>query len=88
MWRLTLAGYAIGPGAFDEGSTGMGVTGFGERPLPASLTAGVFRGDQAQVFHQLSGVIDAREVAECSHGGDGHGELDATQGLERFDDRM
>ena len=66
----------------------MGIPGFGHGPLPASLTAGVFRGDQPQEFHQLPGVIEACEVPEFSHGGDGHGELDATQGLERFDDRI
>ena len=32
-------------------------------------------------------MIDACEVPECSHGGDGHGALDATQGLESFDAR-
>jgi hypothetical protein len=82
------SGIAIGPRAFDERATGVGVAGFGEGTLPASLTAGVFRGDEPQEAHQLSGVIEAREVAEFRHGGDGHGELDATQGLERFDDRM
>jgi hypothetical protein len=36
----------------------------------------------------LSRVLDARQVAEFCHGGDGHGELDATQGLERVDGRI
>ena len=81
-------GIAIGPSPFDQGTTRMGMAGFGTGPLPASLTAGVFRGDQPQAFHQLPRVLEARQVAECSHGGDGHGELDATQRLKRFDDRM
>ncbi len=80
-------GIARRPGAFDERSTGMGITSFGEGTLPASLPPGVFRGDAPQEFHQLSGVIEAREVPEFSDGSDGHGELDATQGLERCDDR-
>ena len=32
-------------------------------------------------------MIEACAVPACSHGGDGHGELDATPGLERCDDR-
>ena len=42
---------------------------------------------QPQAFQQWSGVIDACEVSPCSHGGDGHDALDATQRLERCDDR-
>jgi hypothetical protein len=80
-------GVARGPGPFPEGTTRMGIPGCGHGPLPASLTAGGFRGDQPQAFHQWPGVSDACAVPECSHGGDGPGELDATQGLERFDDR-
>jgi hypothetical protein len=83
-----VGGLAVGPSPFDPGTTGMGIPGFGNGPLPASLTAGVFRGDQTPALHQLPRVLDARQVAECSHGGDGHGALDATQGLERFDDRI
>jgi hypothetical protein len=58
------------------------------RPLPASRTAGVFRRDQPQEFHELSGVLEAREVDEFCHGGHGHGELHAAQRLEGFDDRV
>ena len=32
----------IRPGPFDQGASGMGVASFGDRPLPASLTAGIF----------------------------------------------
>ena len=33
---------AVGPGAFDQGATGMGIAGFGDRTLPASLATGIF----------------------------------------------
>jgi hypothetical protein len=81
-------GIPVGPGPFDQGTAGMGVAGFGERTLPPALTAGVFRGDETQEFHQLPGVIEAGEVSQVCHSGHGHGKLDATQGLESFDDRM
>ena len=81
-------GIAIRPGPFHERATGMGIASFGEGPLPASLTAGILRGDETQEFRHLSGVIEAGEVSPFRHGGHGHGKLDATQGLERFDDRM
>jgi integrase len=48
----------------------MGIAGFGDRPLPAALTAGIFGGDQAEIFHQLSGIVEARQVAEFGHEGD------------------
>lgn len=88
-WQMStdVGGIALRPRACDEGSTGLGMTGVGEGTLPAALTAGVCRGDQPQAFQQWSGVIDACEVSPCSHGGDGHDELDATQRLERCDDR-
>jgi hypothetical protein len=33
-------------------------------------------------------MIEACQVAKCSHRGDGHGALDPTQGLEGLDDRV
>jgi hypothetical protein len=76
-----------GPGAFPERATRMRVAGCGARTLPASLATGILRGDQPQEFHELSGMIDACQVAEFSHHGDGHGALDPTQGLEGLDAR-
>jgi hypothetical protein len=81
-------GIAIGPGPFDQGSAGMGVTRFGDRTLPASLGTGILRGDQPQEFHELSGIIEACQVAEFRHRGDRDGELDPTQGLEGLDHRV
>src|SRR5882724_2793289 len=35
-------GMPVSPGAFDQGASGMGVAGFGDRTLPASLTTRIF----------------------------------------------
>ena len=43
---------ALRPGTLDEGSTGLGIPGFGEGPLPAAFTPGVCRGDAPQALHQ------------------------------------
>jgi hypothetical protein len=80
-------GRAVGPGAFDQSLAGMGVTGLGNRPVPASLGTGVFRGDQAQAWHACSWGIKACQVAKVGHHGHGHGTWDAAQGLERLNHR-
>jgi hypothetical protein len=64
----------------------MHVAGFGDRTLPASLPSRIFRGDQPQELHALSGMIEARQVAEFRDRGDGHSKLDPTQGVEGLDD--
>jgi hypothetical protein len=63
----------------------MGIPGFGHGTLSASLARGVLRGNAAQKFHECSGGIEACQVAELGHGGDGHRALAAAQGLEGFD---
>jgi hypothetical protein len=78
---------AVRPGAFDQRPAGMGVTGFGDRPLSASLAGGILRGDQPQEFHQFSGVVEAGKVTDLSDRRDGHDKLHATQGLEGLDHR-
>jgi hypothetical protein len=35
------SGIPVGPSAFDQGATGMGVAGFGNRPLTPPLTTGI-----------------------------------------------
>ena len=37
-----VGGIPVGPSAFDQGESGMGVPGCGDRPLSASLPAGIF----------------------------------------------
>ena len=88
-WQVAtdVGGIARGPGTFDQCATGLRIPGLGEGTLAAALTAGSFRGEEPQEVHQLSGMIEARQGAECRHSGHRHGERDATQGRERFDDR-
>jgi hypothetical protein len=56
---------AIGPGAFDQSPSDMGVAGLGDSPRPALLTGGLVQGTQAQAFHQCSWVNNTREIANC-----------------------
>jgi hypothetical protein len=81
-------GIAIGPGTFHACATRMRIAGCGDRPLPGSLGTGILRGDQPQEFHELSGSIEAGQVAEFRHRGDSDGELAPTQGLEGLDHRV
>jgi hypothetical protein len=78
----------IRPGAFDQSTTGMRIPRFGNGPLSASLARGVYRGHEAQKFHECSGGIEARQVAELGHGGDSHGAWHPTQGLKGLDHRV
>jgi hypothetical protein len=75
-------GLPIGPGAFNPHATGMGLARFGDGTLTTPLTRGVSRGHQAQELHQSSGIINAREVAECSGHRDRPGALDAASGRQ------
>jgi hypothetical protein len=38
-------------------------------------------------MHELSGVLEAGQVAECRAGSDSHRQLHATEGLQRVNDR-
>ena len=79
-----LGGIALGPGAFDQSPSGMGVAGLRNRSLLAPLPGGVFRGDQPQKFHECSWGIETAEIANVSHQSNGHGALHATQRLKGF----
>jgi hypothetical protein len=46
----------VRPGAFDQGLPGMGIASLGEAPLAAALTGRIFRRNQSQELHELSGV--------------------------------
>ena len=81
-------GITLGPSAFDQSSSGMGIPGCGTRPLPASLGTGGFRGDQTQALHEFSWGINACQVTNVGHPGHGHGAWHAAQGLKGVDDRM
>ena len=87
--RLHLGRIAVRPGAFDQSLAGMGIPGFGHRPLLAPLPGGVFRGDQAQKFHavllgyrtRVRSPSAATMVTATVH-------WHAAQGLEGFDHRV
>ena len=78
---------AIGPGAFHQSPTGLGMPGLREASLASALATGLFRRRQAQIRHEWSGVIEAGQVAACSDGRDSHRQLHATEGLQRLHDR-
>ena len=80
-----LGGLAGGPGAFDEDTGRRGLAGCGDRPLPPPLTTGIFCGHQAESFHQLAGIVEARQVPEFGDEGDRDSTRDAPQGLQRLD---
>ena len=82
-----VGGIAIRPGAFDQGPAGRRVAGVGDAPLAPPFPAGVCRRQQAQAFMSCRGVSNTGQIAQFGHDGDGHGELDATQGLEGLDHR-
>jgi hypothetical protein len=73
-----------GPGPFDQGASGAGVPGVGDRPLPAALPTGLFRGEQAQLVQQLPGGGAARQVAAVGDAGERHRHRHAPEGWERF----
>ena len=75
----------VGPGAFDQGTTGVGMPGLGNAPLRTPRPTGIFRGCEPQIMHELSGVLEACQVAQLRHGRHGHSELDPAQGLASFD---
>ena len=76
---------AIGPGAFDQGPSGMGVAGCGHRPLPAWLTGGIFRGHQAQAFHQFAWMINTSAIANFCYHDHGAGAWHTAPGLQGLD---
>ena len=82
-----VGGIPVGPGPFDEGASGVGGPGLGARTLPAALTTGICCRDQAQLFHHVSGILEARQVAERRHEGHSHGAWHATQGFKGLDHR-
>jgi hypothetical protein len=89
LYRPTaLGGRPGGPGPFDQGASGVGVTGCGDRTRPAALTTGRVGGDQAQICHQLPGVLEAREVSALRHDGHSHGAWHAPPGLKGRDYRV
>jgi hypothetical protein len=78
-------GGARGPGAFDQGTTGLGMPRLGEAALTAPLARRVFRGGEAQGMHERAGVSKTGESAACGHGGHRPRALHTAPGLEGVD---
>src|SRR5438093_585059 len=77
----------VGPSTFDQGMTRMSIPSFGNAALLTTSPTGIFRGRQPQIIHELSGIIEARQVAQFGHRGHCDGELDTPQSLEGLDHR-
>src|SRR5206468_5206951 len=78
---------AVGPGSLDKYAPGVGVPRLSDAPLTAALPGGVFTRDEAQVAHELAGVLKARQVAQFGNERDRSDELHAAQGLNGLHDR-
>src|SRR5262245_51457623 len=63
----------------------MGIASFGNAALLTTSPTGIFRGGEPQIIHELSGIIEACQVAQFGHRGHGDGELDTPQSLEGLD---
>jgi hypothetical protein len=76
---------AIGPGRFDQDTSGVFVTGFGDRALATRVTGGELRRDQSQVLHEGFRVGKARQIAELSDECDGGNEVNPAQTHQSLD---
>jgi hypothetical protein len=80
-----VGGIPIRPGACDQGTTGMSMAGLGQAPLRTPRPTGIVRGCAPQRMHELSGGLEAGQIAQRRRGRPGHRALDPAQGLEGFD---
>lgn len=64
---------SIVPGGLHEDVANAGIAGLGDGAEAPSVSGGVLTGDEAQIGHELSGTLEAAQVAEF--GGDDHGRL-------------
>ena len=76
---------AIRPGTLDQHPTGMSVTSFRDRALPAPFASGVLRRNQTQKLHEFLRGVEAGEIAAFGYYRDCHRELHAAQGLKGLD---
>jgi hypothetical protein len=86
-WQVAtdVRGITLRPRAFTQDPTGMRMARCGDGALTTPLTRGLFCGDQSQALHEFSRGIEAAEVAEFRHQGDGHGTLHTAPGLQCLD---
>src|ERR1700722_1751363 len=69
----------VGPGGFDEDTSGVCVTGLGNAALPASLAGGELRGHQTQVSHQGRRMSKATRIADLGYQGEGGNKVTPAQ---------
>jgi hypothetical protein len=79
--------HAIGPGAFDQGSSGQSVSSFGDSGPSHRASAGMLRPNQSEIGHELPGIGETREIANFGDKRHGDDESHAPHGLQRRDDR-
>lgn len=77
---------AVRPRAFNQGPAGMAMAGLGDASLGTPWATGRCRGRQTQITHPRCGVGQARQVAACGDGRDGHGARYTPQRLEGLHD--
>ena len=79
---------SVTPGGLDEHVSATGVAGLGDGALPPAVAGGVLAGHQAEVGHELAGILEAAEVAEL--GGQNHGcvGLEASEAGDAIDDGL
>ena len=73
----------VGPGPFDPGPTSLGIGRLGPTALLTPRPTGIFRGREPEIIHEVSGMINARQVAQCGHRGHRHRERDPAPGSGR-----
>jgi hypothetical protein len=65
----------------------MSVAGLCDAAKSPVTSAGVLRGSEPEITHQLSGIVEARDITEFRNEGYGRDEGDASEGLDGFHDR-
>lgn len=83
-----VGGIPVRPGPFNQGTTRMGMPCLGTAALLTTGPTGIFRRRQPQIIHELSGMLEAREISQFGHHGHSDRELDAPEGLESLDDGL
>lgn len=71
--------------AFDEKPASMGIAAFGDGSLAAFVATGVLAGDEAEVGHELAGMLEAEQGTQLRDGDHGGHDLKAFEGHEGFD---
>lgn len=83
--KLGADSVSVVPGGFDQETSGMDVTGFGDGSSSFFLTGGAFRGDESKVGHQSPWGSEAPDVVDFAQKHQSSEYLDATQSAEGFD---